>query len=184
MSSHAETLAIALPRLRFGTAPRSDFASISLALHQDRPPVVLPLDPLPLHASSSTGGCTARANYQPGVYDSHAKMSRPALSRRQTIGELRLLPWGRAGVRVNPIPRREKPSRDACPYAEGVAHRSPRLPHLFAATLGGIARAVSNPEGVACRRRLSCARTRVVRNPSGVEEESVTLPRVAATRRP
>ena len=68
-------------------------------------------------------------------------------------------------------------------YAEGVVQHSPGLPHLFAATLGRIARAVFNPEGVASR-RLNRTRTRVLRNPFGVDEELFPLPRVAATRQP
>jgi hypothetical protein len=62
---------------------------------------------------------------------------------------------------------REAKSRSSLPNAEGVAHRSPGLPHVFAATLGRIVRAVCNPEGIPSR-RLDRARTYVLCNPFGV----------------
>jgi hypothetical protein len=56
VSLQVGTLAIPLARLRFGTAPRSDFASISLDLHHDQPPVVFA--PLPQRPPNKRPYCT------------------------------------------------------------------------------------------------------------------------------
>ena len=72
----------ALIPLRFGTASRSsrsDFASISLALHQDRPPVALPRVPCPLRASASTSSLNARANCRSST-TTPTRLSRASMS--------------------------------------------------------------------------------------------------------
>ena len=68
-------------------------------------------------------------------------------------------------------------------YAEGVVRHSPGLPRSFSGYPGVDRRSNFNPERVASGTSIPRVPLVVHRNPFGVEQESVSLPRVAAKRR-